>query len=178
MSASARLRIGISRCLLGDEVRWDGGHKYEPALFRLLGPQVEWVSVCPEVEAGLPIPREPMRLESPDRPGDAPRLMLIRSRQDFGAPLANWAAHKLPALIDQGLDGFVLKKNSPSCGPRVSVFDVTGTPVAEAAGAWAAALIANFPGLPIEDEERLREASVRDEFLARVRRRSAERHRG
>src|SRR5262249_52335647 len=108
-----RPRVGISACLLGEMVRWDGGHKREPTLIEAMGDAVEWVPVCPEVEAGFGVPRPPMRLEG--RP-DAPRMVVIDSGANKTAAMDAFSRARLDALAALGLDGYVLKARSPSCG--------------------------------------------------------------
>jgi uncharacterized protein YbbK (DUF523 family) len=164
-----RPRVGISRCLLGDEVRYDGGHKREPALIETLGGYVEWVAVCPELEVGMGVPREPVRLTAT---AGRPRIRLVgvESGDDWTDRMQTWAAERIGALEAAGLSGFVLKSRSPSCGTH-------GVPVNAgdpAAGMFAVALLTAVPGLPIEDEERLRDPDARARFLDRV----TARHRG
>src|SRR2546428_9751094 len=109
----APLRLGISACLLGHEVRYDGGHKRDPFLAETLGRFVEWVPVCPEMELGLGVPREPIRLE-----GDpaAPRLVAANSRRDLTRAMTRLAPARAEQLARLDLVGYVLKKDSPSCG--------------------------------------------------------------
>ena len=120
------LRLGISRCLLGDEVRFDGGHKQDHFLTDVLGRYVEWVPVCPEVEAGLGTPREAMRLMgNPDHP----RLMTIKSKHDHTQAMETMIATRLDSFQRQDLSGFVFKRGSPSCGvERVRVYTAQGMP--------------------------------------------------
>lgn len=155
-------RIGISRCLLGDPVRYDGGHKLEPSLTAALGAHVEWVPVCPELEAGMGVPREPLHLVAD---GAGVRLLAVNSGTDWTAPMNDWAALRLKELAALDLSGFVLKSRSPSCGLR-------GVPVEGGeggSGLFASLLIAAIPALPVEEEERLRDPSTLDAFLERVR---------
>ena len=118
------LRLGISRCVLGDEVRFDGGHKQDHFLTDVLGRYVEWVPVCPEVEAGLGTPREAMRLVGhPTRP----RLMTIKSKHDHTQAMEALIAPRLDSLRTLDLSGFVFKRGSPSCGvERVRVYTAQG----------------------------------------------------
>ena len=106
--APDKIRLGISSCLLGERVRYDGGHKHDAYLTDTLGPCVEWVPVCPEVECGLPVPREAMRLE-----GDpaSPRLVVIRTRVDHTERMRAWAQRRVEELAAEGLSGFVFKAN-------------------------------------------------------------------
>jgi uncharacterized protein YbgA (DUF1722 family)/uncharacterized protein YbbK (DUF523 family) len=158
------IRLGISRCLLGDEVRFDGGHKQDQFLTDVLGRYVEWVPVCPEVEAGLSTPREPMRLVgNPWRP----RLMTITSNRDHTDALETMIEGRLKSLHD--LSGFVFKKGSPSCGPeRVPVYTVQGMRSHNGAGIFAKAFMEQFPLIPVEEEGRLCDSSLRENFIERV----------
>ncbi|TKB62059.1 MAG: DUF523 domain-containing protein, partial [Nitrospira sp.] len=107
------LRLGISRCLLGDEVRFDGGHKQDHFLTDILSRYVEWVPVCPEVEAGLGTPREAMRLVGNPH---HPRLMTITSKHDHTQAMKTMIAARLDSLKKRDLSGFIFKRGSPSCG--------------------------------------------------------------
>ena len=147
-------------------MRYDGGHKRNAFLTDVLGARVEWVRVCPEVEIGMGTPRETLRLV-----GDGERLRMVTTRTgvDYTDAMETWAAQRVEALAASDLSGYVLKKDSPSCGiDRVSVHDANGVAVGEGRGLFAAALIRRFPGLPVEDEDRLAQPSVRDEFVRRV----------
>ncbi|MCC7008275.1 MAG: DUF1722 domain-containing protein [Acidobacteria bacterium] len=161
-----RLRLGISACLVGQRVRFDGGHKRDAFLADALGTVVEWISVCPEVESGLPTPRETIRLVRAD---DEVRMITTRTGYDHSPAMREYAARKLDALAGLNLCGFVLKKDSPSCGvTHVKVFDAGGTPAEDGTGLFAVALIARFPLLPVEDECRLRDPELREHFVERV----------
>jgi len=145
-------RVGVSRCLLGDEVRYDGGHKRAAVLLDRLGPHVEWVPVCPEVEAGMGTPREPVHLVS--RP-DGVRMLGVTSARDWTGEMQAWASERLRALKALHLSGYVLKARSPSCGLE--------------GGLFAGALVETMSGLPVADEEQLGSAAAADAFLAQVR---------
>ncbi|MEC4890948.1 MAG: DUF523 and DUF1722 domain-containing protein [Nitrospira sp.] len=163
---TAPLRLGISRCLLGDEVRFDGGHKRDNFLTDVLGPYVEWVPVCPEVEAGLGTPREAMRLV-----GDPahPRLLTITSGKDHTRVLERMTAKRLEALGDLDLSGYVFKRGSPSCGvERVRVYTEQGMPSRNGSGIFARAFVEQFPLIPVEEEGRLCDAPLRENFIERV----------
>lgn len=163
---SRKIKIGISSCLLGNNVRYDGGHKLDLSLRDDLGRIVEWVPVCPEVEAGLAVPREPMQLY-----GDpaAPRLITIETKMDRTDDLLELIEKKLPRLEQQGIGGFVFKARSPSCGVHETPYYRTSGDVAGVrAGLFAEAVIRRFPSLPVEDEERLRDPVIRDAFLERA----------
>ena len=160
------IRIGVSRCLLGEAVRYDGGHKRDRFLTDVLGRYVEWVPICPEVEAGLETPREAMRLV-----GNAsqPRLVTTKTERDMTKPLAMFAEQKLGTLETADLSGYVFKKDSPSCGiERVRIFNRHGMPSRNGVGLFARAFMERFPLVPIEDEGRLCDPVLRDNFIGRV----------
>ena len=163
-----RLRIGISSCLLGDEVRFDGGHKRDGSLIDALGPHVEWVRVCPEIELGLGVPREPVRLVSS---GGAIRMIAVQTRIDHTDAMRDYAIRRVRELAQADLSGYVLKAKSPSCGLRdvnVAMDDLQGVASATGMGLFAATLREVLPDLPAEDELRLADAAVRESFLERA----------
>jgi uncharacterized protein YbgA (DUF1722 family)/uncharacterized protein YbbK (DUF523 family) len=160
------IRIGISACLLGEEVRFDGGHKRDRFLTETFGQFVEWVSVCPEVEAGFGTPREAMRLVS--REGRL-RLVTVKTDVDLTDTMEQYARRRVEQLAREDLSGYVLKKDSPSCGlERVKVYDAHKVPARTEQGLFAAALRARHPFLPIEEEGRLSDPRIRDNFVERV----------
>ena len=153
-------RIGISSCLLGREVRYDGGHKRDRFVMDVLAPLVTYVPVCPEMELGMGVPREPIRLE---RGG---RLVGVESRTDHTEAMRRFAEARVKGLERLGLSGYILKKDSPSCGmERVPVH---GRPSRAGRGAFAAVLMDRLPDLPVEDEGRLADPRVRERFILRV----------
>jgi uncharacterized protein YbgA (DUF1722 family)/uncharacterized protein YbbK (DUF523 family) len=163
---TAPLRLGISRCLLGDEVRFDGGHKRDSFLTDVFGHYVEWVPVCPEVEAGLGTPREAMRLV-----GDPqnPRLVTIKSGTDHTRVLKTLTTNRIAQLMELDLSGYVFKKGSPSCGiERVRLYDEHGMPSRNGVGLFARDFIEEFPLIPVEEEGRLCEPTLRENFIERV----------
>lgn len=161
-----RFRVGISSCLLGQEVRWNGAHKRDSWLVETLGPFVEWVPVCPELELGLGVPREPIRLEGNPK---APRLVGRESRTDLTDEMETFAAQRVEALGALDLCGYVLKSDSPTCGmERVKVHgEASGRPKA-GVGLFARALMSRLPLLPIEEEGRLHDPGLRESFIERV----------
>jgi FdhD protein len=162
----SKLRIGISSCLLGDEVRFDGGHKRDTVLIDTLSPFVEWVRVCPEVELGLGVPREPVRLVS--TAGDT-RMIGVESGIDHTDGMRAYARRRVEELAELGLSAYILKAKSPSCGPGdVKVYADHGASSHAGTGLFAAALRERFRGLPIEDESRLADAAARIRFLERA----------
>ncbi len=163
---TAPLLLGISRCLLGDEVRFDGGHKRDSFLTDVFGRYVEWVPVCPEVEAGLGTPREAMRLV-----GDSQnhRLVTIKSGTDHTRALETLTTNRIAQLMELDLSGYVFKKGSPSCGiERVRIYNEHGMPNRNGVGLFARAFIAQFPLIPVEEEGRLCEPTLRENFIERV----------
>ena len=161
-----RLRVGISGCLLGQEVRYDGGHKRDPFLTETLGQFVEWVPVCPEVELGLGIPRETIRLEGDP---EAPRLREPKSGKDHTTAMQRLARTRVDTLARQDLVGYVLKKDSPTCGmERVRVYGAGGAPARSGVGTFARVLVERMPMLPVEEEGRLHDPALRENFVERL----------
>jgi uncharacterized protein YbbK (DUF523 family)/uncharacterized protein YbgA (DUF1722 family) len=165
--SARRLRVGISACLLGQEVRYDGQHKRDDLLVDVLGRCVEWVPVCPEVELGLGVPREPIRLVG--RSG-APRLLAERSGADHTDAMRAYARRRVAALAREDLSGYVTKKDSPSCGmARVRVHPARGGPPRrDGVGAFARELLAAMPLLPVAEEADLHDPALRESFTERV----------
>lgn len=159
-------RIGISACLNGADVRYNGGHCRGPHILDELRPHVEYVPVCPEVEAGLGAPRESLRLSGV--PGGA-RLVGNKSGTDRTPLLKAWSRARLTALSKSDLHGFILKKGSPSCGlSRVRVYRPTGIPMSDGAGVFAESLQSAMPLLPVQEEGRLTHPGTREHFVTRV----------
>lgn len=172
-----RLRVGVSACLLGQNVRYDGKHKRDAFVADRLAAFVELVPVCPEVELGLGVPREPIRLELRGAPGAARevRLVGVQSGRDLTVEMRRWAERRVAALAKLDLDGFVLKKDSPSCGmDGVKVWSVRGgaSRPARASGSgmgvFAEVLQEKLPLLPVEEEGRLQEDALREAFVERI----------
>jgi uncharacterized protein YbgA (DUF1722 family)/uncharacterized protein YbbK (DUF523 family) len=161
-----KVRLGISACLLGEPVRYDGGHKRDPFLADTLGPFVEWVPVCPEVEIGLGVPRPAIRLTGS---ADTPRIVVERSGEDLTGRMRGFSVRRAADLGELGLDGYVLKRASPSCGLfRVRVYGEDGQPGRVGRGLYAEALVHRFPDLPMEEEGRLGDPALRENFIERV----------
>lgn len=160
-----KVRIGISACLLGQEVRYNGGHKKDSFLTDTFGRYVEWVAVCPEVELGMGTPRPPIRLE---RIGGGVRLIMPSTGGDYTDAMREYAERRVAALREMELDGYVLKKDSPSCGmERVKVYNGPSA-VKEGRGLFAEVLISRMPDLPVEEEGRLNDPLLRESFVTRV----------
>ncbi|MEZ5315962.1 MAG: DUF523 and DUF1722 domain-containing protein [Vicinamibacterales bacterium] len=165
------IRIGVSSCLLGRAVRYDGGHKRDDFIVDVLGPHVEFVPVCPEVELGLGTPRETLRLVRRD---DDVRLIMANG-EDHTDGMRRYARRRVEALATEDLSGYILKKDSPSCGmTRVKIYAQPRRPGAHVVpertgrGVFAEALLARLPHLPVEDEGRLCDARLRENFIERV----------
>jgi len=160
------IRIGVSSCLLGNLVRYDGGHKRNQFLTETLSPFVRWVPVCPEVELGLGVPRETVRLEEG---ANGMRLVAPRSGTDHTAAMRRYAHARVADLAREDLCGYVLKKNSPSCGmERVKVYGSAGPPKPRGRGLFAEVLLEALPHLPVEEEGRLNDPRLRENFIERV----------
>jgi len=159
-------RIGISSCLLGNEVRWNSGHKLDKYLTRTLGQFVEYVPVCPEVEAGFGVPRESFRLVGDP---DTPRLITFKSKTDHTDRMLAWATKRVKELAKEDLCGFIFKSDSPSSGMiRVKVYNEKGMPHKVGIGIFARAFMAQFPLLPVEDDGRLNDPSIRENFILQI----------
>ncbi len=161
-----RIKLGISSCLLGQNVRFDGGHKLDHFLRDTLGVYVDYLPVCPEVELGLPIPREALRLV-----GDSakPRLVTSKGGVDITDGMQVWAKRRLDELAGEDLCGYVFKSGSPSSGmERVRVYRENGIPAKDGIGVFARAFMERFPLLPVEDEGRLQDPGLRENFIERI----------
>jgi uncharacterized protein YbgA (DUF1722 family)/uncharacterized protein YbbK (DUF523 family) len=161
-----KIKLGISSCLLGEMVRFDGGHQWDRFLTETLGKYVEFVPVCPEVESGLPVPREAMRLVGdPARP----LLLTVHTGIDHTERLVNWARRRVQELAAQDLCGFIFKSKSPSSGmERVKVYNLQGVPAPRGVGIFARIFMERFPLLPVEDEGRLHDPGLRENFIERL----------
>lgn len=163
---SIKPRLGISACLLGQKVRYDGAHKQDHFLTDTFGRFVEWFPVCPEVEVGMGVPRETVRLVGAPH---APKLIAERSGKDWTEAMQRFAAVRLGQLVELHLSGYVFKKNSPTCGmERVRVYNSKNMPARQGRGLFASALMTRFPLMPIEEEGRLIDPALRENFIERV----------
>jgi uncharacterized protein YbgA (DUF1722 family)/uncharacterized protein YbbK (DUF523 family) len=161
-----RIRLGISMCLLGENVRYDGGHKLDRFLTGTLGQFVSYVPVCPEVECGLGIPRESLRLVGDP---EAPRLVTTRTSIDHTEQMVAWAKKRVVELEKEGLCGFIFKSKSPSSGmERVRVYNEKGMPAKNGVGVFARIFMEHFPLIPVEDEGRLHDPVLRENFIERL----------
>lgn len=165
--ASGRPRVGISMCLLGERVRYDGGHKADERATGVLSEIFEWAPVCPEVDVGMGTPREPVRLELR---GAQVRLVGVESGRDWSASMAAYAERQVAELAALPIHGFLLKADSPSCGfDGVRLHEEAGAARPDGVGAFAAVLRAVLPELPIEDESHLADPARLQRFIERVR---------
>ncbi len=165
------IRLGISACLLGQEVRYNGGHKRDAFLTETFGRYVEWVPVCPEVELGMGTPRPAIRLERIGKHGGETRLVMPSTGVDYTEAMREYAERRVADLAGMDLDGWVLKKDSPSCGlERVKVYPkgTSGAPTKDGRGIFAEILSTRLPDLPVEEEGRLNDPDLREAFISRV----------
>ena len=162
----AKIKLGISACLLGEKVRYDGGHKLDHFITETLGKFVEFVPICPEVECGLGIPREAMHLVSSP---EGPRLVTIRTQVDYTERMRTWAQKRVVELDQEDLCGFIFKSDSPSSGmERVKIYSGKGGPAKTGVGMFAREFMQHFPLLPVEEEGRLHDPGLRENFLERL----------
>ena len=160
-------RVGVSSCLLGEEVRYDGGHKKNLRIVEQLGDLFEWVPVCPEVEVGMETPREPVNLHVD---GEQVRMIGAESGEDWTERMAAYATSRAEQLAALEIDGYILKARSPSCGlAGVEIHAADGTTVHRGVGLFASALGSRLLDLPMIDEDGLADPALRDEFISRVR---------
>ncbi len=163
-----KIRLGVSSCLLGNLVRFDGGHQHDRYITGTLGNYVDFVPVCPEVECGMSIPREAMRLVGE---AESPRLVTSRSNVDMTDQMLSWIPQELEKLEAEDLDGFIFKNRSPSSGmERVKVYPASGKGMAEkkGVGIFARAFMEHFPNLPVEEDGRLHDLILRENFIERI----------
>lgn len=160
------IKIGISSCLLGQKVRYDGGHKLDRYIRDTLGRYFHFVPVCPEVECGLPVPRETMRLVGDV---DAPRLVTTRSGIDHTQRMHDWAARRVRELEKEDLCGFIFKKDSPSSGmSRVKIYGERGSVKRIGSGLFARTFMERYPRIPVEDDGRMHDPQIRENFIERI----------
>lgn len=159
-----KLKIGISSCLLGNRVRHNGEHKFNTWLVEQLGPVVSWLPICPEVEMGLGVPRQTVRLTGS---ADHPRMVTFKSQEDI-TDQAHATVEKILAR-EMKLDAFIFKKDSPTCGlERVKVYGKSGIPTKDGVGIFAKAIRQKFPLIPMIEEGRLTDLSQREAFLIQL----------
>ena len=161
-----KIRIGVSTCLLGESVRYDGGHARDRYVTETLGQYMEFVPVCPEMEAGLGLPREPIRLVGDP---ESPRVVTINTNKDLTETMTNWAQQRVRELEKEDFCGFIFKSKSPSSGmERVKIYTEKGMPVKKGVGVFAKAFMDHFPLIPVEEEGRLHDPHLRENFIERI----------
>ncbi len=161
-----KIRLGISACLLGENVRYDGGHALDRFLRDTLGTYIQYVPVCPEVECGFGVPRETLRLVGDPK---RPRLVTGRTGIDHTARMEAWAGKRAAELDREDLSGFIFKSGSPSSGmERVKVYDDRGVPRKIGVGLFARIFMEHFPLTPVEEDGRLHDPILRENFIDRI----------
>ena len=161
-----KIKIGISSCLLGEKVRYDGGNKWDRYVTDTLGQYFEWIPVCPEVEYGLPVPREAMRLIGNP---DSPHLITVRTGVDHTKGMLNYANKKVKELEREELCGFIFKSRSPSSGiGGVKVYTPSGMPSQRGVGIFGGAFTKRFPLIPVIDDGGLHDPGLRENFIERA----------
>lgn len=162
-----RIKIGVSSCLLGNCVRYNGQHQLDHFIRDTLGQWCDFVPVCPEVECGLPVPRETMRLVGDP---ENPRLMTGKTAIDHTERMQNWIARKLPELEKEDLVAFIFKMKSPSSGMRkITVYNEEGNRISyNGVGMFARAFMDRFPDIPVEDDGRLNDPGLREQFIETI----------
>jgi uncharacterized protein YbbK (DUF523 family)/uncharacterized protein YbgA (DUF1722 family) len=165
-NSQTKPKLGISTCLLGQKVRYDGGHKRDYFLTEIFGPFVDWVPVCPELEVGMGVPREPVRLVGI---ANDPSMIAERSGKNWTAEMRRFGARRAGELKRLNLSGYVLKKDSPSCGmERVKIYVRKGGATRDGRGLFATALMNELPLMPVEEDGRLNDPVLRENFIERV----------
>jgi uncharacterized protein YbbK (DUF523 family) len=157
------IRVGISSCLLGEKVRFDGGHKLDRFIADTLGQFFEWVPVCPEVAAGFATPRQAIRLEES---GDDVHLRTVKTGLDLTERMNKYADTRARALAKEGIIGYILKSKSPSCGmERMRIYGSGDIPAKAGLVLIVEALLAILPDLPVEEEKPLSDLRIRGNWV-------------
>ncbi|MFH1132560.1 MAG: DUF523 domain-containing protein [Pseudomonadota bacterium] len=160
------IKLGVSACLLGQNVRYDGKNKRYPLLKNLFDREIVWIPVCPEVELGLGTPRSRIRLEKVQ---DSVRLVMPATGEDLTDAMENYARRRVSELRAENICGFVFKSSSPSCGMRrVPIYSGELAHNEEGAGAFVRVLIEQWANLPIEEESGLMEPNLQKSFVEKV----------
>jgi uncharacterized protein YbbK (DUF523 family) len=164
-SGHSCIKVAVSACLLGEHVRYDGGHKHDPNITEMMGISFSLVPFCPEVECGLSIPRETMRLE-----GDpaAPRLMTIQTPDDKTEQMLTYCSKKVRELEAENISAFIFKERSPSCALNAAPLYESKSCAESTRGLFAGEVVRYFPFMPVEEAEPLNNSEIREEFINRV----------
>ncbi len=167
MTRTQKIRIGVSACLLGEHVRYDGDTRPHPWVRDELPRHATLVPVCPESELGMGVPREPVDLLGEKA---APRMVGVTSGEDWTDRMNAWCRRRLAELLAEGLDGFVLKSRSPSCGMgSTPVYPERGAEPVDGNGLFVLVLREMCPEWPVVKDEDLDDADGREAFLKRIR---------
>lgn len=166
IGSEEKIFLGVSACLMGYKYRYDGGHKKDEFLMERVSKFFSFIPFCPEVEIGLTVPREPLRLEIGE---DRIKMVFVKTKIDITEKMESYSLKKVNIIKDMNLSGVILKKDSPSCGmERVKVYNAKGVPQKNGIGIFAKILIEKFPLLPVEEEGRLNDPKLRENFFERV----------
>lgn len=161
-----KIKIGISACLLGEKVRYNGEHKRNSFIIQTFSSLVEFLPICPEVEVGFGAPREPMQLVGDPQ---SPRLMTLNSEKDLTDPMLQWTKERIKSLTTENLDGFIFKSKSPSCGiSDIKIYSKNEAILKKGTGLFARAFIDHFSLIPVEDEKSLQDPLNRERFFKRI----------
>jgi uncharacterized protein YbgA (DUF1722 family)/uncharacterized protein YbbK (DUF523 family) len=164
-----RLRLGVSSCLLGHEVRYNGGHARNRFVVDVLEQWFDWVPVCPEVEIGMGTPRPTVRLEADKDDKEKVRMVCPSTGEDFTRRMQDYSRKRVRELMGDDLDGYILKRGSPSCGmERIKIYGDANVNRRNGVGLFAEVLMDRWPTLPVEEEGRLNDAGIRENFIERV----------
>ena len=160
-----KIMIGISSCLIGENVRYDGGNKRDTYLADKLSSYVKWVPVCPEVECGLPVPREPMRLEGDP---DSPKIISIVTNTDKTELILAWISKRLERFEKEEISAFIFKSRSPSCALDDAEIFLSDGNTSKTGGIYSKAFVKQFPSIPVIDDSNLKDDHIRGNFIKRV----------
>ena len=162
-----KIKIGMSSCLLGEEVRWDGDHKHDQYVRDVLGSYFDYVSICPEVDVGMGVPRETVALYGTL---ENPKMITKRSKTDWTKKMNHYTKDRIHELTKENLCGYVFKSKSPSCGiGKVPIYSEFGSSrMRHGSGMFASSFVKVFPLVPVEDEGRLHDPVIRENFIVRI----------
>jgi uncharacterized protein YbgA (DUF1722 family)/uncharacterized protein YbbK (DUF523 family) len=165
--ANQTIFVGVSSCLLGIKVRYNGGHKRDRFVTDMLARYFEFIPICPEVEVGMGVPRESVRLAGDP---DDPRMVGFKSSKDWTDKMKRFCKRRAKEIDKYSISGYIFKSKSPSCGiARVRLRTLDGKPTHRSTvGLHARAMMDHDPLLPVEDEGRLNDAGLRENFIVRV----------
>lgn len=160
------ITLGISSCLLGEKTRYDGAHTRDEFIADVLGKWVEFISICPEVECGFAVPREPLRLVGDP---ESPCLISVHTRQNYTPLMLHWARKRMVTLKKEDIWGFIFKSKSPSCGiERVKVYDKNGVAINKGRGLFARVFREHLPLVPIADEKGIHNPKTFKNFIDKI----------